>query len=90
MSTRQTDIYVGCLTVAAIAAVTTILLPLLCVAAGYFSGWVLAVVFPGAGSWVVIGARNVGINFTLETLPHLGGFLGYVGSFFKSNITTKS
>ena len=74
----------------ALVALAAILTPLIYALGGFFTGWVLAQVFPVAGQWVVSGAGYLGVEISREALPMLGAFLGFVGAFFKSTQTNKN
>ena len=74
----------------AMLAGLAIITPLLYAAGGYLTGWVLSVVFPFAGQWIVNGADVLGIEIALSSLPVIGATLGFLGSFFKSTQTNKT
>ena len=67
-----------------VASVVLAIVPLINVALGYFSGWVLCKIFPFAGVWVVNGLSQFGIEITIGVLPKVGAALGFVGSFFRA------
>ena len=76
----------GILAVLVVIAMT-LLFPLAYALGGFITGWVLVVVFPFAGNWVVNGANAIGAEISLDALPHIGAALGFVGAFFKSSQT---
>ena len=81
---------VGLALAAALAmAALFILTPLFSAAGGALTGWVLTVIFPFAGDWIVSGAGAVGIEITREQLPTIGALLGFIGAFFKATQTNK-
>lgn len=73
-----------------IAAVVILLAPLAYALGGYITGWVLIVIFPFAGKWVVDGASALGLRVDMSYLPQIGAALGFVGAFFKANQTNKN
>jgi len=87
------DIIAGVITgigAGVLLAVLVILTPLFSACGGWLTGWVLACIFPFAGQWVANGAGALGIEFSRDTLPMVGAFLGFVGAFFKSTQTNKN
>lgn len=72
------------------AVVIAIVTPLLYVAGGYLTGWVLQSVFPTVGDWVVMGSAALGIEFAREQLPVIGSLLGFVGAFFRASQLNKT
>lgn len=80
----------GSLFLMCVTVVLTVLAPLLYAIGGGFTGYVLTNIFPFAGQWVVDGARSIGLNITLNQLPYVGAFLGFLGSFFKTTVSKSS
>ena len=76
--------------VAALVAILALITPLLYALGGFITGWVLVVVFPFAGDWIVSGANSLGVEITLGMLPHIGAALGFTGSFFRARQTNNN
>jgi hypothetical protein len=58
--------------------------PLLGAAGGYFSGWVVSGFFDES---IHDGLRAFGVNADKVPLSYIGAMLGFVGGFFRSNVS---
>ena len=84
-------IYSGASIIAAMVMVVLVLAAPLCYAlGGFITGWVLVIIFPFAGNWIMSGASSLGVEITLEMLPHIGAALGFTGSFFRARQTNNN
>lgn len=84
---KSIEFAVGCVVILIVSIAMSVVMPLLYAMGGYFTGWILSSVFVFAGQWVVSGASNLGLEIPLSSLPFLGAFLAFVGSFFRSHQT---
>lgn len=84
---KSIEFAVGCITLLIIGVVVSIVMPLAYAIGGYFTGWILSSVFTFAGQWVVSGAGSLGVEIPITSLPFIGAFLAFAGSFFSSHQT---
>ena len=63
------------------------IIPMLSAAGGYFSGWVVSFFFDDSihRALIAFGVKADGVPLT-----YIGAMLGFVGGFFKSNVSTTS
>lgn len=59
----------------------------LCFLGGWIAGWIAKLI---VGNLICSGFALVGLVITPDKLPLLGGLLGWVGAFFRSNSSVTS